>query len=181
MPLCASSFRETDPWKTYTGESVRVEAREAVRALYDMTSTFLANGGGSNFRVDGLFLWNVASWDLLGIHWRSYSNEGAYYEPGVARIVSGWLGCWGVKQLVESSQCVLCMHHRAGPALQSAAPEQLPAPRAARNGGAVSTCAACATPNGPPKRALLPVLPCQSVVSILLAQLALPPAFAADL
>ncbi len=69
-----------------------VVPRIAVRNLYELTGTYLGNGGGSNYRVDGLFLWNVASWDLLGIHWRSYSNEGAYYEPGVARIVSGWLG-----------------------------------------------------------------------------------------
>jgi hypothetical protein len=30
----------------------------------------------------------VASWDALGIHWRSISSEGSYYERGVAGIVS---------------------------------------------------------------------------------------------
>ena len=36
-----------------------------------------------------MFLWNVASWDLLGIHWRSYSLQGSYYETGVVRTVKG--------------------------------------------------------------------------------------------
>jgi hypothetical protein len=37
--------------------------------------------------VDALFLLNYASWDLLGIHWRSYSGQGSYYETGVVRTV----------------------------------------------------------------------------------------------
>jgi hypothetical protein len=37
--------------------------------------------------VDALLLRGRASWDLLGVHWQSYSSEGSYYEQGVAGAV----------------------------------------------------------------------------------------------
>ncbi len=64
-------------------------ARTAVRQLYNMTARYLATGGHTAFRVDGLFLWGCASWDLLGVHHGSYSKAGSYREPGVVAIVRG--------------------------------------------------------------------------------------------
>lgn len=61
--------------------------RTAVRQLYNMTARYLAAGGHLAFRVDGLFLWGCASWDLLGVHHGSYSTAGSYREPGVVAIV----------------------------------------------------------------------------------------------
>ena len=70
-------------------------------------------------RVDALFLWNVASWDLLGIHWRSYSTEGSYYEPGVVSLVGGGVaagaGPWliapaALGKAAAPSSCLLAAH-----------------------------------------------------------------------
>ncbi len=37
--------------------------------------------------MDALLLRGRASWDLLGVHWQSYSTEGSYYEQGLAGLV----------------------------------------------------------------------------------------------
>jgi hypothetical protein len=79
--------RNKDPWKCWEWYGTEVPTKTAVRQLYNMTTKYLKAGGGPQYRVDGLFLWGVASWDLLGIHWRSYSGHGSYYETGVVRIV----------------------------------------------------------------------------------------------
>ncbi len=61
--------------------------RVAVREMYATTATILKAGGGPQYRIDSLFLHNVGSWDLLGVHWQSHSEEGSYYDAGVAKIV----------------------------------------------------------------------------------------------
>jgi hypothetical protein len=75
-----------DPWRNFEPETVDVPTRTFLRKLYLMTSTYL-KAGGLNYRVDGLFLWGCASWDQLGVHVGSYSDEGSYRERGVITVV----------------------------------------------------------------------------------------------
>jgi hypothetical protein len=52
-----------------------------------MTANYL-KAGGLNYRVDAMFLWGCASWDQLGVHPGSYSEQGSYRERGVVSVVS---------------------------------------------------------------------------------------------
>jgi hypothetical protein len=79
--------RLVDPWRTWTPESEDVPARTFLRQVYQMTSSYL-RAGGLNYRVDAMFLWGCASWDQLGVHPGSYSEQGSYREQGVVAIVS---------------------------------------------------------------------------------------------
>ncbi len=88
LPPPLAPRRARDPWQTFQPEAVQVPTRTALRRVYNTTSRYLMRGGSLEYRVDGLHLWNVASWDALGIHWRSISAEGSYYEQGVAAIVA---------------------------------------------------------------------------------------------
>ena len=35
---------------------------------------------GCKYRIDGLYLWNSASWDIQAIYPESTSSEGSYYD-----------------------------------------------------------------------------------------------------
>ena len=71
-----------------------------------MTSTYL-KAGGLNYRVDGLFLWGCASWDQLGVHPGSYSEQGTYRERGVVAIVNAHNGAVNNIPQVQASAKVL--------------------------------------------------------------------------
>lgn len=46
------------------------------------------DGGGSRYRVDGLYLWSLASWDVQAIHYASSSSEGSYRDPIIAATIT---------------------------------------------------------------------------------------------
>jgi hypothetical protein len=46
------------------------------------------DGGGSQYRVDGVYLWALASWDVQAIRYASYSSEGSYRDPVIAATVT---------------------------------------------------------------------------------------------
>lgn len=54
----------TDPWKTITPETQQIEVRDWRRRFMKETSRWLMAGGGPEYRVDGVYLWALASWDV---------------------------------------------------------------------------------------------------------------------
>lgn len=57
---------------------------------YQQTSRYLLRGGCA-YRVSGVFLWNLASWDVIGLYPTCYDNgtcvPGAYRDPWVVELV----------------------------------------------------------------------------------------------
>ncbi len=100
-------------------------------------------------RVDALYLWNVASWDLLGIHWRSYSQEGSYYEPGTVGLV-GWAGLLAPAACTRPGRTALAAAAQPAESLHRAAsgpPTMQVAEHNARvNGAALAASTAAAQP-----------------------------------
>jgi hypothetical protein len=43
--------------------------------------------GGIKYKISGVFLWNVVSWDVQGIHPASSSGEGTFRDD----VISGWI------------------------------------------------------------------------------------------
>ncbi|KAI8466523.1 MAG: hypothetical protein J3K34DRAFT_433415 [Monoraphidium minutum] len=57
------------------------------RYLYRMTSYWLANGGGTKFPVDKVYVWNAGSWDALGVHYLSSDGRGSWADPAIVEMV----------------------------------------------------------------------------------------------
>nr|QOL01152.1 putative extracellular protein CSOL_075 [Pseudococcomyxa simplex] len=65
-----------DPWKT-------TEVRSYNHYFYRKTLEYLDSRGtcsGCQYRVDGVFIWNDASWDIQGIYPESTTSEGTYRD-----------------------------------------------------------------------------------------------------
>ncbi|WIA29300.1 hypothetical protein OEZ86_011805 [Tetradesmus obliquus] len=77
-----------DPWNTTAPEDKHIEVRDWRRRFYKETSRWLMDGGGSRYRVDGLYLWSLASWDVQAIHYASSSSEGSYRDPIIAATIT---------------------------------------------------------------------------------------------
>jgi hypothetical protein len=73
----------TDPWKQYTADDVNIPTRTWLRQAYAAVLTWLKAGGGPNLRVGDAYVWTLASWDVLGIHWLSYDASGNTYRDNV--------------------------------------------------------------------------------------------------
>jgi hypothetical protein len=63
--------------------------RDWRRRFYKETSRWLMDGGraGGKYRVDGVYLWALASWDVQAIHYASSSSEGSYRDPVIAQLI----------------------------------------------------------------------------------------------
>ncbi|KAF8073017.1 rpsQ [Scenedesmus sp. PABB004] len=72
-----------DPWCTSAPETQHVEVRDWRRRFYKETSRWLMDGGGSRYRVDAMYLWGLASWDVLGVHYASRGASGSYRDAHV--------------------------------------------------------------------------------------------------
>lgn len=63
--------------------------RDWLRTFYRVSTTWLATGTGPTWYIDGIFLWNLASWDVQGVHPLSYSGDGGTFKDNeVVRIIS---------------------------------------------------------------------------------------------
>lgn len=70
-----------DPWKNH-------DVREFMRRYYREASKFFMRGGGPTFHLDACFLWNLGSWDVLGIYPESTVNgQGSYRDEVVVEVV----------------------------------------------------------------------------------------------
>lgn len=66
-----------DPWN-------RGDNRAFLRRFYDATVQFARNGGGPNYRVKGIFLWSIISYDVTGVHYFSSSSSGSYRDTQIS-------------------------------------------------------------------------------------------------
>ena len=61
-----------------------------MRYFYGQTINYANSRGnceGCEYRVDGIFLWNDASWDVQGIYPESSSGDGSYRDPVVVAMI----------------------------------------------------------------------------------------------
>lgn len=69
-----------DPWKVEKYRTYR-------RKLYQHLSQWAAVGGGPQYRIDGVFVWNVGTWDVHGVHPGSTNNAGTYGDPVIINYI----------------------------------------------------------------------------------------------
>lgn len=62
-----------DPWQ-------KADYKDYRRRFYSALSKYVQTGGGPTYRVDGVFLWSVGSWDVHGAHPSSYSSQGSFKD-----------------------------------------------------------------------------------------------------
>ena len=68
---------------------MRVATRDYLRGAYQKTTQWAAQGGGP-LRIVELYLWTLASWDVLGVHHSSYDSTwtASYRDDVVAQRVA---------------------------------------------------------------------------------------------
>lgn len=69
-----------DPWN-------RGGNRQFLRNFYQLTAQY-AKRGGIAYPVSAIFLWNIISYDALGVHYFSTTSQGTYRDAAVAQIVT---------------------------------------------------------------------------------------------
>lgn len=87
LPAAAAAAACADPWRTNAPESESIEVRDWRRHFYKQTSRWLMTGGGPTYRVDGLYLWALASWDVQAIHYASRSALGSYRDDKITALI----------------------------------------------------------------------------------------------
>uniref|UniRef100_A0A383VZ49 GH18 domain-containing protein n=1 Tax=Tetradesmus obliquus TaxID=3088 RepID=A0A383VZ49_TETOB len=71
---CGGSYSsQLDPWKVPEYQAYR-------RKLYQLLADWAAVGGGPQYRVDGIYVWNSGSWDVMGVNPSSTTREGTYAD-----------------------------------------------------------------------------------------------------
>jgi hypothetical protein len=73
----------TDPWKQYIADDAPVPTRSWLRKAYAAVLPWLRTGGGPSLGVGDAYIWSLASWDVIGIHWLSYDGAGNTYRDNV--------------------------------------------------------------------------------------------------
>lgn len=86
--------RDNDPWALYNQNEVN-GPRSYLHYFYNSTIDYLNSGGkGSSscpncqFRADGVFLWNDATWDIQAIYPESTSSEGSYRDNFLVDLIN---------------------------------------------------------------------------------------------
>eukprot|EP00775_Hariotina_reticulata_P004880 gene4880-5125_t len=79
--------RNLDPWRSYLPENILCGTRDYLEDWYAAAAIWLSRKGGPTWRVDHVFLWNLNSWDVLGVHMQSTTKEGTYRNKAVAATV----------------------------------------------------------------------------------------------
>jgi len=69
-----------DPWRL-------ADNRQFMQNYYQLTTEY-AKRGGVNYPVSAIYMWNIISYDVLGIHYFSSSNQGSYRDSTVASIIT---------------------------------------------------------------------------------------------
>jgi hypothetical protein len=59
------------------------EYRDFRRSLYKQMSSWASSGGGPQYRIDGIFMWSVGTWDVLGVAPGS-AGGGSFADPVIA-------------------------------------------------------------------------------------------------
>jgi len=69
----SSYIADKDPWQ-------RAQYRQYRRQLYKLLSDWAAQGGGPTYRIDGIYIWSVGTWDVQGVHPSSNSWAGSFAD-----------------------------------------------------------------------------------------------------
>jgi hypothetical protein len=69
-----------DPWRND-------DNRQFMRQYYQLTTEY-AKRGGVQYPINAIFLWNIISYDVQGIHYTSSSNEGSYRDNTVTAMIT---------------------------------------------------------------------------------------------
>lgn len=69
-----------DPWQI-------ADNRQFMQQYYQLTTEY-AMRGGVNYPINAIFLWNIISYDVQGIHYMSSSNEGSYRDQTVSSMIT---------------------------------------------------------------------------------------------
>jgi len=67
-----------DPW-------ARPANRAYLREFYTKASAWLADPGRMTYRVAKVYVWSLASWDVLGVYPESTTAEGSYYDATIGQ------------------------------------------------------------------------------------------------
>ena len=51
------------------------------------TARWLADPGNKTYKVSAVYVWCLASWDVLGVYPESTTREGSYKEPAIVEMV----------------------------------------------------------------------------------------------
>jgi hypothetical protein len=70
-----------DPWKL-------ADNRQFMQNYYQLTTQY-AQRGGVEYPVSAIYMWNIISYDVLGVHYMSSSNQGSYRDNQVAGMIAG--------------------------------------------------------------------------------------------
>jgi hypothetical protein len=68
-------------------DNVVVGTRDRMHDWFNAATMWLAKKGGPTWRVDHVFMWNLNSWDVQGIHMESTTKEGSYRDDAAYRIL----------------------------------------------------------------------------------------------
>lgn len=63
--------KSEDPWQNPAFMKYREQ-------YYGLLSKWAQKGGGPNYRVDGIYVWSVGTWDVHGVHPVSSSAQGSF-------------------------------------------------------------------------------------------------------
>jgi len=69
-----------DPWKL-------ADNRQFMQNYYQLTTEY-AKRGGVNYPVSAIYMWNIISYDVLGVHYFSSSNQGSYRDNTVVSMIT---------------------------------------------------------------------------------------------
>lgn len=82
--------RSRDPWTLFDPATPN-PVRDYLRYFYGQTLNYASSRGrceGCEYRVDGIFIWNDASWDIQGIYPEStVEGVGSYRDPAVVSMI----------------------------------------------------------------------------------------------
>lgn len=53
------------------------------RKFYQSTVDLLQRGRGDQFKLDGIYVWSVGSFDVFGVHPVSSSSQGTFADPAI--------------------------------------------------------------------------------------------------
>eukprot|EP00877_Chromochloris_zofingiensis_P005846 jgi/Chrzof1/15262/UNPLg00656.t1 len=72
-----------DPWN-------RADNRQFMRRFYELTIKYAKRGGGPRYKVTAIYIWNIISYDIQGVHYMSTNNQGSYRDDYVSGLITSY-------------------------------------------------------------------------------------------
>lgn len=68
-----------------------ISCRSYLREFYSKALQWLANPSQTTFKITSVFIWSMASWDVLGIYPESTTpSQGSYRDPQMAEAIAAY-------------------------------------------------------------------------------------------